>query len=315
LSLRTRNKAPCKQIRWIVSLSVILAFPEAHLSNQDVQRSRYGDICIICCLAFSPARRYSRLPPSPRADPPHGGIPHHWPSSVNGRSPGILTFLERAWGGLLFCSWSDPDHIYTCVKYHVAKLTEYVCQVSEVVGGSSICDEVVMVIKVFAVAGHTECVICDTRWIRKDLKFAASAFEAETLDRQERTPLTAREHNRRTTSKLISIYSDVRSVCCYLISFTYFTVEVTDKNNDRSTRNISMATPECAELLLVAILVQNVYLSNFIEFGLGRKACLVLFALLRFIVRHGACPKALEYAMKRSQERRVDQQPHLCTAS
>ncbi|KAG9966970.1 hypothetical protein KCU61_g302, partial [Aureobasidium melanogenum] len=29
-----------------------------------------------------------------------------------------------------------------------------------------------------------------------------------------------------------------------------------------------MTTPQCAELLLVAIFVQNVYLSNFIEFGL-----------------------------------------------
>lgn len=85
---------------------------------------------------------------------------------------------------------------------------------------------------------------------------------------------------------------------------SYLAVEVTDENNDRSTRHISMTTPECAELLLVAILVQDVDLSNFIEFCLGWETCLLLVAPSRFrirlwfVVRHGACILAADIMYK-----------------
>ena len=60
---------------------------------------------------------------------------------------------------------------------------------------------------------------------------------------------------------------------------SHLAVEVADEYNDRSTRHISMTTPKRTELLLVAILVQDIYLGDFIEFCLGRDTSLCLVSI------------------------------------
>jgi len=70
-----------------------------------------------------------------------------------------------------------------------------------------------------------------------------------------------------------------------MISFlSHLAVEVTDEHNDRSTRHISMTTPQRTELLLVAIPVHDLYLGDFVEFCLGWETSLCLNAILRLRV-------------------------------